>query len=122
MSAPTIELTGRSGRSYSFHLYPWGQSFKAVGGLYVAIKQESSLAQALYPTSHAVSPGYSVQYVGQTGDLSRRPEHHHREASFRRVGVTHVAAIAQGDEQTRRQIEADLIGGLQPPLNRTAHG
>jgi len=122
MSDTTITLTGRSGRSYSFHLYPWGQSFKAVGGLYAAIKQESSLAQALYPSSNAAGPGYSVQYVGQTGDLSQRPEHHHREAAIRRAGVTHVAAIVQGNEQTRRQIEADLVGGLQPPLNRTNHG
>lgn len=121
MSGQPIQLTGLSGNSYSFTLLPWSTPLKALGGVYVAISP-AGLAQAFNPGPNDLPGRGSVQYVGQTGDLSARPEHHHRERDFARVGVAFVAAAVVPDEQRRRQIEADLIQGLQPPLNRTSHG
>lgn len=121
MSGYPITLTGRSGRSYPLTFFPKGTRFKPIGGVYVAINRPSTLAYA-FPPPNSLGNGFTAQYVGQTSDLSQRPEHHHREMSFALVGVSHFAVLVEHNEQYRRQIEADLIAALQPPLNRTDHG
>lgn len=101
--ATTITLVGRSGAKYSFHLYPWGTDFKAVGGVYAVLRHDAD--------------GYAVTYVGETGDLSERFDNHHKATCFDRYRKTHIAARVEGSEPQRLAIEQDLIAGYNPPCN-----
>ncbi len=122
MAGLPIQLLGRSGHNYPFQLYPWGQAFRGIGGIYAVMREKNPFVQAVYPLSNDVGPGYSVQYLGQTGDLSQRPEHHHRQDDFQRVGATHIAVMTESSKLKRLAIESDLVSGMQPPLNETNHG
>jgi hypothetical protein len=104
----TLLLTGRSGASYTFYLFPWGEQLKAIGGVYAVLRQD--------PTQ------LTVLYAGQTGDLSERFDNHHRAADFRQSRASHLAALGVETEVQRRQIETDLVRYYDPPLNQTGHG
>ena len=106
MSGQSITLTGRSGTSYPFTVFPWGTEFNPVGGLYAALVAQNNR--------------YVVEYIGQTKDLSSRPEDHHRESDFMRRRVCYVAVHGEANQQNRLAKEADLVSGIRPPLNRTA--
>lgn len=100
----TITATGKSGKKYEFRVYPWGTSFKALGGVYLVLKRKPD-------------GSYDVIYVGQTGDLSERFEDHHKQGCFNRNGKTHIAVRVEAVERTRLAIEADLIVNYNPPCN-----
>ena len=100
----TITLIGRSGSSYQFNI--WGRSTKF------------NPAAAVYVQSKVASNGkYDIIYVGQTGDLSQRPLDHHKTECFDRHGADKLLIRAEGNEQTRLNIETDLIQGYRPPCN-----
>jgi len=100
-----VNVTGASGRSYQFDVYPWGQSFNPVGGVYLVLKknwQQSS---------------YNIIYVGQTGDLDERFNDQHKQYCFDRQGKTHIGVHGESGEQARLNIERDLIDQYQPICN-----
>lgn len=99
-----ITVNGVSGAKYDFGVYPWGTPFKAVGGVYLVLKK--------LPAGN-----YSMLYVGQTGDLSERFDHHHKEPCFTRNGKTHIAARVEGDVQRRLAVETDLIRNYRTTCN-----
>lgn len=101
-----VTATGVSGRKYEFSVYPWGQSFKPVGGVYLVLKKKSNL-----------QPNYDVLYVGQTGDLSERFDAHHKQQCFDRNGKTHIGVRGESVEQTRLGIERDLLGNYKTVCN-----
>ncbi len=105
---PTVTLTARSGTSYHLTVFPFGTPLPAVGGVYAIMRDEGAR--------------WTVLYIGQTGDLSSRFDNHHHAMAFRRQRATHIAAIGIPHEDRRRQVEADLVGTLAPPINQTAHG
>jgi predicted GIY-YIG superfamily endonuclease len=48
-------------------------------------------------------------YIGETGDLSERFDHHHAAACFNRNGASHIHAhISSNDRSTRLAEETDL--------------
>ena len=99
----TITLRGTSGSSYTFSIYPLGQAFKALGGVYAILRFEGG--------------SYQVLYVGQTGDLSERFDDHHKAACFSRNGATHIAVLVEPSESRRLMIEKDLTAMYSPICN-----
>jgi predicted site-specific integrase-resolvase len=63
--------------------------------------------------------GYSHTriYVGQTEDLSTRFDNHHKEACFDKHNKNCVCVHGEEDEDTRLEIEKDLIDKYDPPCN-----
>lgn len=100
-STTSITLRGKSGTSYDFDVYPWGQQFNPVGAVYVVLQ----------------TPADGIIYVGQTGDLSERFEAHHKTACFQLHGRRYIGVHAESSEQWRFAIEADLIANYRPPCN-----
>ncbi len=102
----TVTVTGASGRKYDFDVYPWGQIFNPVGGVYLILKKRSG-----------VNVTYDILYVGQTGDLSQRFDDHHKQGCFDRNGKTHIGVHVESSEQVRLSIERDLIANYTPICN-----
>ncbi len=103
-SYPTLPLRGRSGATYLFTVFPWGTSFKQLGGVYVVLRREQ-LDQ------------YTVLYVGQTEDLRTRFDNHHKQGCFDRNRKTHIGVLLESSEQRRLAIEADPIAAYRPTCN-----
>jgi excinuclease UvrABC nuclease subunit len=94
-----INATGASGTNYPFTIYPLNTQFNAVGGVYLILKQNT------------------VLYVGQTGDLLRRFDAHHKELCWLRHQADRMAVTGVASESQRLQIEADLIKAYNPTCN-----
>lgn len=99
----SVTLKGASGRAYEFDVFPWGTSFKPLGGIYTVLKK--------------IPPNFHIQYVGQTGDLSSRFDNHHKQSLFDRNGKTHIAVHLESSEPMRLAKEADLIASYNPGCN-----
>lgn len=99
----TVTAKGASGTSYSFDVYPWGTTFKAVGAVYLVLKKNQS--------------NYAILYIGQTGDLSERFDDHHKASCFTRHGRTHIGILVESSGTRRLAIEADLIANYKPVCN-----
>jgi hypothetical protein len=104
----TLELTGASGKKYTFHIFAYGTEFKPAGGIY---------AFTLATQKPAGGFTHSILYIGQTGDLSQRFDDHHKEDCFTRRGANRHCAMVVENEETRLAIEADLIAAYNPPCN-----
>ena len=74
----TIKLKGASGRSWTFDVGPRDTEFNAVGVVYV---------QSVRTRKADGTGTHKFIYVGQTGDLSRRPLNHHTKGCFDRHGA-----------------------------------
>jgi len=99
----TMLLRGTFGAPYLFYVYPWNHPFHPVGAVYAV------LGKAL--------TGYRVNYVGQTGDLARRFDDHHKRPCFDRTGMTHIGIHPALQESRRLLIESDLIRAYSPVCN-----
>lgn len=99
----SVKVRGASGKTYTFDVYPWGTTFKAVGAVYLVLKKNQS--------------NYSILYIGQTGDLSERFDDHHKASCFTRHGRTHIGILVESSETRRLAIEADLIANYKPVCN-----
>ena len=101
----TINWSGRSGRIYTYYIYPLGANFKKEPGNYIFAKRSSL-------------NGWTAVYVGQTSDLDSRLADHEKEACARRNGATHVHAhLSSNSESERCREEADLIDRWKPTCN-----
>ena len=104
----TLELTGASGRKYAFLVYPWGTTFKQLGGVYAVTRAVPN---------QTGRETHSIIYVGQTGDLSERFDDHHKAACFSKHSANCICVHVESSEKTRLAIEADLIAAYNPPCN-----
>jgi hypothetical protein len=107
---PTVTWPGGNGAKYTFHLYPIGQVFYAVPGLYIFCR----------PTQ---GNRWQAIYVGETDNLWRRVTNelaaHHQWDAVRAHGATHICALRVDAGQAERlRIETDLRHSLNPPCNR----
>ena len=100
----TVKAKGASGTSYSFDVYPWGTSFKALGAVYLVLKKSSA-------------GNYTILYVGQTGNLSERFDDHHKDTCFSRNSRTHIGIKPESSERKRLAIETDLVENYKPTCN-----
>ena|SRR5713226_3071769 len=102
--APTIKWPGKSGKEYTYWIYPVGTKFKDSPGNYIYAKE--------------TKPGYwSPVYIGQTNSLSTRLANHEKESCTKRNGATHIHAHISGGETERLTEEKDLITRWKPPCN-----
>lgn len=98
-----VSVTGASGKTYEFMVYPWGQAFKPVGGVYLVLKKKIG--------------SYEILYVGQTGDFSERFDAHHKQQCFDRNARTHIGVRVANAEQERLAIERDILGHYKTACN-----
>jgi len=98
-----VKVIGASGRGYEFIVFPWGQTFNPVGGLYLVLKRTIG--------------NYEILYIGQTGDLSERFDDHHKQGCFDRNAKTHIGVRVVNVEQERLAIERDLLGNYKTACN-----
>jgi hypothetical protein len=106
----TMTLKGASGNAYEFGVYPRTDTFKSIGGLYFLTVRT--------PKPDGTGGTHSWVYVGETGDLSKRPFNHHRKACFDRRGANAVLIHVESDPTTRLTIETDLRRAYDPPCNQ----
>jgi hypothetical protein len=100
-------FTGKSGKTYEFHVYEWGTDFKAVGAVYAITKRTVKDGKGLH----------TFIYFGHTGDLSERFDDHHKASCFTKNGVNCICVLLESSEKTRLAIESDLIDGHDTPCN-----
>ncbi|HEV8030600.1 MAG TPA: hypothetical protein VGP42_06230 [Stellaceae bacterium] len=104
MADNTVIWTGASGEKYTLYLYPIGNGYKALQGVYIFWKQGAD--RLWYPI-----------YIGEAADLNDRLNTnlklHHQWACITRNGATHICSMStQGSTaQQRITIEADLRQG-----------
>ena len=91
---------GASEVPYRYEVYPVDHEFPAVPGNYIFVNNEQ----------HPI-------YAGQTSNLSKRLDDHHKTRCIDRHGATYIHAHANGDEQARLDEEADIIRKHQPLCN-----
>jgi hypothetical protein len=100
----SVTLTGVSGRSYNFEVFPWGTQFNRVGAVYTVLRRRPE-------------GNYDILYIGETGDLSERFDDHHKQACFNRNGKTHLGVRPEPSESGRLAIETDLVRNYKTPCN-----
>lgn len=98
-----VVVNGASGRTYELILYPWGQAFNPVGGVYLVLKRKIS--------------NYGILYVGQTGDLKQRFDCHHKQGCFDQNAKTHIGVRAVSSDKERLAIERDLLDHYKTTCN-----
>lgn len=104
VSTKTIDWSGASGKKYRHWIYPLGASLNAKAGNYIFAKE--------------VKPNeWAPVYVGQTGDLSERFDHHHKLDCAKRKGATHIHAHNNANKSDRLNEETDLIRKWNPSCN-----
>jgi len=104
----TMTLTGKSGKQYSFEVYPWGTTFSAVGAVYYISKRTPKVDGG---ADHAKI------YIGQTNDLSERFDNHHKADCFTKHGANAISVHRDDNEDSRLAKESDLIADHNPPCN-----
>ena len=105
MSNESVSLTGASGSTYRFAVYPWGTNFNPVGAVYAILRKDLS------------SGNYTILYIGQTGDLSERFNGHHKQNCFDQHRKTHTGVHVERSESRRLAIESDLLGYYKTACN-----
>lgn len=101
---PTCNWPGKSGRTYTYYVYPIGTGFKEDAGNYIFAKLNAS-------------NNWVPQYIGQTKNLNQRLGDHEKEACAKRNGATHIHAHLNAAEAARLAEEKDLIENFNPPCN-----
>jgi len=104
-----ITFKGASGKTYEFTIYSWGTTFKAVAAVYVITKR--------YKKSSDDGYTHTVLYVGETSDLSKRFDDHHKADCFEENGANCICIRFEDDQSTRLEIEDDLIKSYDPTCN-----
>lgn len=97
-------LTGRSGATYEFAIFPRMTTFQAKGGVYVMGKLTGK-------------DQYAFCFVGQSGDLSVRPFNKDKTACFARFGADHTFVLEEQNADRRAAIVTDLIQAYAPSCN-----
>lgn len=105
----TVTFTGVSGTNYEFNSYPWGTSFKKDYGAVYFVTKRSKKSDGGY--------SHTRIYVGKTEDLSTRFDNHHKQDCFDENESNCICVYGEQDEDTRLDIEQDLIDNYHPPCN-----
>jgi hypothetical protein len=98
------KLKGKSGAEYVFAIVPRQTAFQAKPGVY-------ALAREIGPNR------YSFCFVGQSGDLSRRPLNPDKTACFDRFGANLIFVLEEVSMSKREQMVTDLLQAFQPVCN-----
>jgi hypothetical protein len=109
MSLDTVNFKGSSGNYYPFEIYVTGQTFNAVGAVYVILKLEVQPGTTIASYRHV--------YVGETGDLSTRFGSHHKQDCFDEHGADRIGVHVDSSDKSRKSKEADIRNGNIWPCN-----
>lgn len=93
-----------SGKQYSFEMYDYNTKFNEVSWVYLI-------------TRKSVNGQHNVIYIWQTGDMKERHSSHHKESCFIKNTPTHKCFLRETNEQTRFNIESDLVRSHKPTCN-----
>ena len=105
-----VEVTwrGASANSHTFSIFPDGQKFNPVPGVYVFCR----------PLSNG---NWEAFYVGETASFEQRLNtgisNHEGYQRAQPMGMTHIGVMVVPGEEARLWIETDLRHGLNPPAN-----
>jgi len=110
-----LELFGVSGKIYRFDIY----SFDSFDDLKTAFKQKFP---ALYLFTKIGTDGenctHDLIYLGETGDLATRFNHHHKQLCVMNHGANHIGIYAASNcDSERRGEESDLLDSYDFPCN-----
>lgn len=105
MNLHSVPLAGRSGERYTFAVWPRQTRFAAKGGVYAMAR-------------HIAGERYDIIFIGETGDLSRRPFQKDRVPCFNQNGADHILCLDEQSAARRAAIVADLLQAMQPVCNR----
>jgi hypothetical protein len=97
----TTTLTGESGEDYECEVNALDAKLEAVGAVY------------------AVTSGneHVVLYVGETGDLSKRFDDHHKSECFDENKADFICVHREDNKVSRLRIESDLNSHYHPTCN-----
>ncbi len=98
-----IVFSGATKTPYLFTIYPWGTSLVSYGAVYVVLRRNGF--------------GYSVIYVGRTGELSPHLSSHPMLRAFNQAGRTHVGIHIEPVISKRYAKQMDLVVNFEPELN-----
>jgi hypothetical protein len=102
----TTTWTGQSGTGYEYWIFPISTKFSAVAGNYIFAKEKSRNS-------------FEPIYVGETLDLSARPENHRKQSCVSENGATHIHVHHNTKGVDARRAEAaDIVAKWDPPCNR----
>ncbi len=103
-NTPKQQWPGKSGKSYEYHVYKIGETFKDEAGNYIFCKINAA-------------GKWEPQYIGQAKSLKDRIGNHNQEACAKRNGATHIHAHLNAQEVNRLAEEKDLIENFKPVCN-----
>lgn len=104
-----VSWSGKSGLSYLFEVYPIGQQFNPVSGVYVFCK---SVGVGLY---EALYVGEAQSFVDRLNTGLKNHDGYKRAAT---VGANLVGVMLADGDSNRLSIETDLRHGIDPVCNR----
>jgi len=104
--ATTVTFTGKSGKTYTYYLYPMWPNLQAKPGNYVFAYNDG---RTIFP-----------KYFGETGSLHDRcGEAHERCKCAMNTGANCIGAhLGSTSADERRLEEQDLVEAYNPPCNR----
>ena len=103
--ARTIEINGRSGKSYKYWIFEIDYKFKPnQPGNYIFARETASRS-------------WKTIYIGETSDLGEGFDNHEKMPCIRENGATHIHAHRNKKEQKRLAEAADLIEHWHPLCN-----
>ena len=102
-----LNLTGVSGRTYTFNVWPLSSKFSNVSAVYAVTKR----------TAQGISANHTVVYIGQTSALIERFDDHHKANCFARNSANCLCVLRVNSKDDRLEIEADLIANYNPTCN-----
>lgn len=101
---PTYNWTGKSGKRYTYYVYPVGSKFAEKPGNYGFCKKNAA-------------GNWVPRYFGQSGNLRDRLGKHEKEVCAIANGATHVHAHLNAHETDHLAEERDLIRRFNPACN-----
>ena len=106
-SMRTITLSGASGASYAFEVFPLDGVLPPLPVVYFVFEQ------ALTGSSHG---SRRAIYVGHSPDAATCVDDHHRQC-YVANGATHIGLHVEYDEPSRARKVSDLVRALAPVCN-----
>ncbi|HHJ35270.1 MAG TPA: hypothetical protein ENJ87_05860 [Gammaproteobacteria bacterium] len=103
MDEKTMVFSGATKNPYLFTIYPWDSSLVSYGAVYVVLRRNRF--------------GYSILYVGRTGELRPHLANHPLSRAFSEAGRTHVGVHIEPVISRRYAKQMDLVMNFAPDLN-----
>jgi hypothetical protein len=114
MNANTVTFFGKSKNPYVFELYPLGQEFNPLPGVYVVGRFIPAIGLSTPARIEALYVGETKSFVDR---LNTGAMHHDGYKRALTLKATHIAVLICRDDAQRLSIETDLRHGLNPVCN-----